>query len=87
MLFLTNKGNFSNAFYIIEKDVVLISNKRELVEHFNENYVNTIEMSCRKKPTFINSDNMSSDEVNVKQIVKSHSSHPSNIKNKKVDAF
>ena len=84
--FLTNKGNFSNDYITIEKDRELISNEKELIEPFNENYVNIVEiLSGRKLASIGNSDNCSSDEINLKQILKSYSSHPRILRVNKVD--
>ena len=46
--------------------------------------MNIVEISSEKKTTFIgNNDNRSSDEVNLNEIVKSYSSHPSILRIKK----
>ena len=84
--FLTNKGNFSNYYITIEKDEELISNEKELIELFNESYVDIVEISSGKKLASIgNSDNRSSNEINLEQILKSYSSHSSILRVKKVD--
>ena len=49
--FLTNKGCISNDFISVEKDGDLISNEKELVELFNQDYINIVENSSRKKPS------------------------------------
>ena len=49
--FVTNKGCISNDFISAEKDGNLISNKKELVELFNQKYVNIVEDSSGKKPS------------------------------------
>ena len=49
--FVTNKGCISNDFISVEKDGNLISNKKELVELFNQKYVNIVEDSSGKKPS------------------------------------
>ena len=73
--FLTTNGN---DFIITEHGGELISNGKELVEFFNEIYVNKVEISSGKKPSSIgDSDNLSSDVVNVKRIVNIYSSYPS----------
>ena len=48
--FLTSKGCISNDFISVEKDGDLISNEKELVELFNQNYINIVENSSGKKP-------------------------------------
>ena len=76
--FLTNKGCISNDFISIEKDGELISNKKELVERFNENCINIVENTSGTKPSSLgNCLNKSSDELTVKEIISVYSSHPS----------
>ena len=48
-IFLTNKGGISNDFITVEKDGDLISNEKEIVELFNQNYINIVENSSGKK--------------------------------------
>ena len=76
--FLTNKGCISNDFISIEKDGELISNEKELVEIFNENYINIVEKSSGKKPSSIGDClNASEDVSTVKEIIARYSNHPS----------
>ena len=76
--FLTNKGCISNDFISIEKDGELISNEKELVELFNENYINIVENISGAKPSsLVNCPNKSCDEMTVKEIISVYSSHPS----------
>ena len=49
--FLNNEGCISNDFINVEKDGDLISNEKELVELFNENYINIVENCSGKKPS------------------------------------
>ena len=49
--FLTNKSCISNNFISVEQDGDLISNEKELVKLFNQNYINTVETSSGKKPS------------------------------------
>ena len=68
-LFLTNKGCISNKFISVEKDGDLISNKKELVELFNPNYINIVENSSGKKPLSIGDRlNTSQDELMLKKL-------------------
>ena len=68
-LFLTNKGCISNKFISVEKDGDLISNKKELVELFNPNYINIVENSSGKKPLSIGDHlNTSQDELMLKKL-------------------
>ena len=47
--FLTNKGGISNDFISVEKDGDLISNEKEIVKLFNQNYMNIVENSMLLK--------------------------------------
>ena len=76
--FLTNKGCISDDFISIEKDGQLISNEKELVEIFNENYINTVEKSSGRKPSSLgNCLNASEDEKTVIEIISAYSKYPS----------
>ena len=81
--FLTNKGNTSNDY--VEKNGELISNEKELIELFNKTYANIIEISAGKILASIEySDNRFSNKINLEQILKRYSSHPSILRVKKV---
>ena len=68
-LFWNNKGCISNKFISFEKDGDLISNKKELVELFNRNYINIVENSSGKKPLSIGDClNTSQDELMLKKL-------------------
>ena len=76
--FLTNKGRISNDFISVEKDGDLISNEKEIVELFNQNYINIVENSSGKKPSSLGDClNASQDELTVKEIISVYSNHPS----------
>ena len=76
-LFLTNNGYFSNDFIRIENEGNLICNKKELVELFNEQFMNIVEKIFGKKPLSLgNSSDISQDEMTVKEIVSVYSNHP-----------
>ena len=76
--FLTNKGGISNDFISVEKDGDLISNEKEIVELFNQNYINIVENSSGKKPSSLGDClNASQDELTVKEIISLYSNHPS----------
>ena len=47
--FLTNKVGIVNDFISAEKDGDLASNEKEIVELFNQNYINIVEDSSGKK--------------------------------------
>ena len=76
--FLTNKDNISNDYITIEKDGELKNNEKEPTELFSKYYVNIVEISAGKKLASIkNSDNGSSDEMNLEQRLS-----PNDIENK-----
>ena len=76
--FLTNKGCISNDFRSVEKDSNLISNEKELVELFNQNYISIAENSSGKKTSSLGDClNASQDELTVKEIISLYSNHPS----------
>ena len=76
--FLTNRGCISNDFISVEKDGDLISNEKELVELFNQNYINIVETSSRKKSSSHGDClNASQDELTVTEIIPVYSNHPS----------
>ena len=76
--FLTNKSFISNDFTSVEKDGDLISNKKELVELFNQNHINIVGNSTGKKPSSLGDClNASQDELTVKKVISVYSNHPS----------
>ena len=82
--FLTNNCCISNYFRGIENEGNLICNEQELVELFNEHYINIVEKSSGKNPSSLgNSSDASQDEMTVKEIISVYSNHPSIRKIKK----
>ena len=76
--FLTNKGCIPNDFVTIEKDGELISIEKELLELFNENYINIFENTSGTKPSSLgNCSNKFCDEMTAKEIISIYSNHPS----------
>ena len=74
---LTNNDCISD-FIGRENEGNLICNEQELVELFNEHYINTVEKSSGKKPLSLgNSSDASQDEMTVKEIISVYSNHPS----------
>ena len=47
---MTNKGVMSSGTIIIEEDGELISNEKDLVNIFNDHYINIVESTIGKKP-------------------------------------
>ena len=79
--FLTNKGCISNDFISAEKDRGLRSNEKELMELFNQNYINIVENSAGKKPSSLRDCiNASQEKITIKETISVYSNHPS-IKN------
>ena len=65
-LFLTNNGCISNDFLSVEKDGDLISHVKELVELFNQNYIDIVEKSSGKKVSSLGDFlNASEEEITV----------------------
>ena len=82
--FLTNNDCTSNDFIDIENEDSLICNKQELVELFNEHYINIAEKSSGTKPLSLgNSSDAAQDEITVNEIISVYSNHPSIQKNQK----
>ena len=76
--FLTNKGCISNDFVSLEKDGDLICNEKELVEFFNQNYLNIVENSSGKKPSTLGDClNVFQNKLTVKEVISVYSNHPS----------
>ena len=67
-----------NNFIGIENEGNLICNEQELVELFNEYYVNIVQKSSGKKPLSLgNSSDAFLDEMTVKEIISVYSNHRS----------
>ena len=74
--FLTRKGNFSSDFIRIEIKGDLVSDEKQIVELFNENYINIVGKSSGKKPSSVGtSGDGSSCESNVKETIFAYSSY------------
>ena len=62
--------------------------RTELVELFNEHYINTVEKSSGKKPLSLrNSSDASQDEMTVKEIIFVYGNHPSIRKIKNLESL
>ena len=73
--FLTNKGCMTNNCINTEKDGDIV---RELVELFNENYINIGKISSGNKPSSLgNCENSAQDDATVDKIISKYNSHPS----------
>ena len=76
--FLANNGCISNDFIGTENEHNLICNKQELVELFNEHYINIVrKVFWQKSLSPGNSSDASLDEMTVKEIISVYSNHPS----------
>ena len=77
--FLTNKGTFSNDFITIKDKDRFVDDEGELVELFNNHYINIVEKTSGKPPenSFGNYEN-NADIVNA--IIKKNENHPSILK-------
>ena len=62
----------------IEKDGDIVRDEKVLVELFNENYINIVEVSPGKKPSSLgNCEDNPQDDATVDKIISKYSSHPS----------
>ena len=76
--FLTNKGSMANDCISTEKDGAIVRDKKVLVELFNENYINILEISSGNNPSsFGNCEDSGQDDATVAIIISKYSSHPS----------
>ena len=80
--FLTNKGYFSNDFITIKDGNGFVSDEKELVEMFNNHYINIVEKTSGTPPE--NTPRVLNDTDYVNKIIKKYENHPSiiQIKNK-----
>ena len=68
----------ANVWINIEKDRDIVRDKKVLVELFNENYINIVEISSGNKVSSLgNCENSAQDVVTVDKIISKYSSHPS----------
>ena len=76
--FLTNKGCMTNDCISTEKDGDIVRDEKVLVELFNENYINIVEISSGKKPSSLgNCEDSAQDDATVYKIISKYSSHSS----------
>ena len=76
--FLANKSCMTNDCVYIEKDGDIVRNEKVLVELFNENYINIVEISSENKPSSLgNCEDSAQDDATVNKIISEQSSHPS----------
>ena len=73
--FLTNKGCMTNDCINIEKDGDIVRDDKVLVELFNENYINIVEISSENKPSSLgNCEDSAQDDATVDKIISKCSS-------------
>ena len=71
-----NRRCISNDYISVDKDGDLISNEKELLELFNQNYTSIVEHSSGKKPSsLVDCLNASQDELTVKETISVYSNH------------
>ena len=76
--FLTNKGGLSESDYLLVKDDRIITNDNELVEAFNDHYINKVEKSSGKKLQNLGDKHkLKSDKEIVQLILEKYANHPS----------
>ena len=72
----------TNGCINIEKDGDIVRDEKVLVERFNENYINIVEISSGNKPSSLgNCEDSTQDDATVDQIISKYSSHPKVQKN------
>ena len=76
--FLTNKSSMTNDCINTQKDGDIVRDKKVLVELFDENYINIVEISSGNKPLSLgNCEDSAKDDATVDKIISKYSSHPS----------
>ena len=76
--FLTNKGVFTEPQISINVNNEIINDEKNLVELFNEHYINIVHKTSGKKSTCLgNSSNCDLDKVTVGEIIEKYKNHPS----------
>ena len=76
--FLTNKGCMKNDCISIEIDGDIVRDENVLVELFNGNYVNIVEVSSGNKPLSLgNCEDSAQDDATVDKTISKYSFHPS----------
>ena len=76
--FLRNKGRMTNDGISIEKDGDIVRDEKVLVELFNENYINIVEISSGNKPSSLgNCEDSAQDDATIYKIISKYSSHSS----------
>ena len=81
--FITNKNGLNNNSIILNKDNKIITQEKELVNIFNDHYINIVERSTGIAPTSITNLNTNSDEQ-LFNIINKFKNHPSIIKIKQI---
>ena len=75
---MTNKGCMTNDCINTEKDGDTVRDEKVLVELFNENNINIVEISSGNKPSSLGkSEDSAQDDATVDKIISKYSSHPS----------
>ena len=68
--FLTNKGCMTNDCINIKKERDIVRDDKVLVELFNENCINIVEISSENKPSSLgNCDDSAQDDATVDKII------------------
>ena len=78
---MTNKGVMSSGTIIIEENGVLVSDEKELVNIFNDHYINIVENTIGRKPVQLGDPlDPSCDEGTVQKIIEEYKNNPLIIK-------
>ena len=76
--FLTNKGCMTNDCISIEKKGDIVRDEKVLVEYYNENYINIVEISSGNKPSSLGiCEDSAQDNSTFDKVISKYSAHPS----------
>ena len=79
--FLTNESCHAQSDIMLIDDGKVIVEKSDLVETFNDHYINIVEKSSGQKPyNFVSDTNYPEDNAVINEIVQHYSNHPSILK-------
>ena len=78
--FITNKSTLSNNTIMLKKDDSVVTKEKEIVEIFNNHYINIVEKSTGLKPNVLEEEN---GLHQIHDIIKKYQEHPSIVEIKK----
>ena len=78
--FITNKSTLSNNTIMLKKDDSVVKEEKEIVEIFNNHYINIVEISTGLKPNVLEEEN---GLHQIHDIINKYEEHPSIVEIKK----